>query len=106
MCDNINSCTVGKSSSSRKPPTAIEGGDTAAQISAAKYQWEEEVNTLKTFNTVEQALKNQIIMVFEPMYLDILNDDIVGFANTSARAMIDHLILSWQPHCVGPGAQL
>jgi hypothetical protein len=40
---------------------------------------------------VQQALKNQIISVFEPMYLDILNDNMVGYANISARDMLDHL---------------
>jgi hypothetical protein len=34
-------------------------------------------------------------MVFEPMYLEILNNDIVGFANTSAREMLEHLFLSY-----------
>jgi hypothetical protein len=53
------------------------------------------VKTFKTYNTVGQALKKQIIMVFEPMYLDILNDDMVGVAYTSARAMIDHVFLSY-----------
>jgi hypothetical protein len=43
---------------------------------------------------VEQALNKQIITVFEPTYLEILNDDMVGFANTSSIAMIDHLFLS------------
>jgi hypothetical protein len=36
-------------------------------------------------------LKKQIISVFEPMYLDILNDNMVGYANISARGMLDHL---------------
>jgi hypothetical protein len=40
---------------------------------------------------VQQALKKQIISVFEPLYLDILNDNIVGYANISARDMLDHL---------------
>jgi hypothetical protein len=40
---------------------------------------------------VQQALKKQIISVFEPMYLDILNDKMVGYANISARDMSDHL---------------
>jgi hypothetical protein len=40
---------------------------------------------------VQQALKKQIISVFEPMYLDILNDKMVGYANISARDMLDHL---------------
>jgi hypothetical protein len=40
---------------------------------------------------VQQALKKQIISVFEPMYLGILNDNMVGYANISARDMVDHL---------------
>jgi hypothetical protein len=40
---------------------------------------------------VQQALKKPIDSVFEPMYLDILNDKMVGYANISARDMLDHL---------------
>jgi hypothetical protein len=40
---------------------------------------------------VQQALKKQIISVFEPMYLEILNDNMVGYANISAIDMVDHL---------------
>jgi hypothetical protein len=29
------------------------------------------------------------------MYLDVLNDDIVGFANITARAMLDHLFMAY-----------
>jgi hypothetical protein len=36
-------------------------------------------------------LKKQIISVFEPMYLEILNDNMVGYTNISARDMLDHL---------------
>jgi hypothetical protein len=63
----------------RRAPSNTDG--TAAQISAAHHVWEE----------VQQALKKQIISVFEPMYLDVLNDNTVGFANISARDMLDHL---------------
>jgi hypothetical protein len=68
---------------------------TAAQLSAARHVWEEAVLTFRTFNTVQQALKKQIITVFEPMYLDILNDDMVGFENISAREMLDHLFMTY-----------
>jgi hypothetical protein len=40
---------------------------------------------------VQQAFKKQIISVFEQMYLDILNDNMVGYAKISARDMLDHL---------------
>jgi hypothetical protein len=44
---------------------------------------------------VEKAQKKQIITVFEPMHLEILNNDMVGFANTSAREMLEHIFLSY-----------
>jgi hypothetical protein len=34
-------------------------------------------------------------MVVEPMFIEILNDDLVGFANTTSRDMLDHLFLSY-----------
>jgi hypothetical protein len=68
---------------------------TAAQISAARHVWEEDVHTYRTYTSVQQALKKQIISVFEPMYLDILNDNMVGFANISARDMLDHLFSTY-----------
>jgi hypothetical protein len=36
-------------------------------------------------------LKKQIIGVFEPMNLEILNDNMLGYANISARDMLNHL---------------
>jgi hypothetical protein len=56
---------------------------TAAQLSAARHVWEEAVQTYRTCTSVQQALKKQIISVFEPMYLEILNDNMVGYANIS-----------------------
>jgi hypothetical protein len=37
------------------------------------------------------CFEKQIISFFEPMYLDILNDNMAGYANISARDMLDHL---------------
>jgi hypothetical protein len=68
---------------------------TAAQISAARHIWDEEVRTYRAYTSIQQALKKQIITVFEPMYLDVLNDDMVGFANISPRAMLDHLFTTY-----------
>jgi hypothetical protein len=57
--------------------------------------WDEATIAFKTYNTVHSAIKKQIIAVFEPMYLEILNDDLVGFANTTAIDMLVHLFLSY-----------
>jgi hypothetical protein len=78
-----------------RAPAAIEGVGTAAQISAEKHHWEEATNNFKTYNKVQSALKKQIITVIEPMYIEILNDDLVGFANTTYRDMLDHLFISY-----------
>jgi hypothetical protein len=72
-----------------RAPATTDG--TAAQLSAARHMWEEDIQTYRTCTSVQQALKKQIISVFEPMYLDILNDNMVGYANISARGMLDHL---------------
>jgi hypothetical protein len=64
---------------------------TSSQISAARHIWEEDVKTYRTYTSVQQALKKQIISVFEPLYLDVLNDNMVGFANISARDMLDNI---------------
>jgi hypothetical protein len=73
-----------------RAPANTDG--TAAQISSARHIWEEDVQTYRTYTSVQQALKKQIISVFEPMYLDVLNDYMVGFANMSAWDMLDHLL--------------
>jgi hypothetical protein len=44
---------------------------------------------------VQRALKKQMITVIEPMYIEILNDDLVGFANTTSRDMLYHLFISY-----------
>jgi hypothetical protein len=72
-----------------REPATTDG--TAAQLSAARHVWEEDVQTYRTCTSVQQALKKQIIGVFEPMYLEILNENMVGYANISARDMLDHL---------------
>jgi hypothetical protein len=72
-----------------RAPATTDG--TAAQVSAARHVWEGDVQTYRTYTSVQQALKKQIISVFEPMYLEILNENMVGYTNISARDMLDHL---------------
>jgi hypothetical protein len=73
----------------RRAPATTDG--TAAQLCAACHVWEEDVQTYRTCTSVQQALNQQIIGVFESMYLEILHDNMVGYAIISARDMLDHL---------------
>jgi hypothetical protein len=72
-----------------RAPANTDG--TAAQISAARHILEEDVQTYRTYTSAQQALKKQIISVCEPMFLYILNDNMVGYSKVSARDMLDHL---------------
>jgi hypothetical protein len=45
-----------------RAPVATDG--TAAQLSAARHVWEEDVQTYQTCTSIQQALKKQIIGVF------------------------------------------
>jgi hypothetical protein len=76
-----------------RPPANTDG--TAAQISVARHVWEEDIKTYRTYTSVQHALKKKIISVFEPMCLDVLNDNMVGFANISAREMLYHLFSTY-----------
>jgi 3-dehydroquinate dehydratase len=76
-------------------PAAIEGGGTATQISAEKHSWEDASTEFKNYNTVQSAMKKQIITVIEPMYIGILNNDFVGFAHTMSIEILDHIFLSY-----------
>jgi hypothetical protein len=48
-----------------RSPATTDG--TAAQLSATRHVWEKDVKTYRTCTYVQQALKKQIIGVFEPM---------------------------------------
>jgi hypothetical protein len=77
-----------------RAPSVIESG-TAAQLTATRHTWEEAVLTFRTYNSVQPALKKKIITVFETVYLDILNKDMVGFDNINAREMLEHLFITY-----------
>jgi hypothetical protein len=55
-----NLCTTPQTSG--RAPANTDGA--AAQISAARHIWEEDVQTYQTCTSVQQALKKQIISVF------------------------------------------
>jgi hypothetical protein len=75
-------------------PNEIDGG-TSAVLLAERHHWEEAVIIFRTWTAVEQELKKISSRAFEPTYLEIINNDMVGFANTTVKDMIDHLFLSY-----------
>jgi hypothetical protein len=91
IAPNIESCPTLWTKPDAPGRASANTDGTAAQISAASHNWEEYVRTYQTYTSVQHALKKQIISVFEHMHLDILNDNMVGYAIILARYMLDHL---------------
>jgi hypothetical protein len=81
--------TLGNTTLPGRAPATTDGA--ATQISAAHHIWEEDDQTYRTCTSVQQALKKQIISIFKPMYLEILNFSMVDYSNISARDMLYHL---------------
>jgi hypothetical protein len=52
-------------------------------------------NRLQNVQRSTKRTQKQIITVIEPIYIEILNDDLVGFASTASRDMLDRLFLSY-----------
>jgi hypothetical protein len=71
-------------------PTLWKTPQAAGRAPATTYGTTAQIST-----SVQQAMKKQIISVFEPMYLEILNDNMVGYCNISARDMLDHLFKTY-----------
>jgi hypothetical protein len=72
VCNSSNGCNIGPNQR-RSPPVG------------------EDAQTYRTCTSVQQALKKHIISVFQPIYLDSLNENMLGYANISARGMMYHL---------------
>ena len=50
----------------------------------------------RKYAAAEGALKNQIVMAVEPVFLFPLMDQLIGFRQVSALAMIQHLLSSYR----------
>jgi hypothetical protein len=70
-----------------KPQMPLAGTSNSGWNSGSNY---------RTRTSVQQALKKKIISVFEPKYLYILNDNMVGYTNISARGMLDQLFENYR----------
>jgi hypothetical protein len=57
-----------------------------AKISTTRHTWDEAVHTYRTYTYVQQALRK---------YLEVLNNDMFGFANIAAREILDHLFMTY-----------
>jgi hypothetical protein len=68
------------------PPTA-----TQVAIRALERQHEESLRMWRTHNTVQDAIKAQIVQAINPIWIETLNNRYTGYAGVTIRDLLNHL---------------
>jgi hypothetical protein len=66
-------------------------GATGHQITETNRQYAAELKEFRVFTSVEANLKKEIIQAVPDTYINELNDDILGYANTTTLSLLAHL---------------
>jgi hypothetical protein len=64
---------------------------TGAQISATNRAYDQSMTDFNTCQTVKESVKQQILNAVDNIYLQDLEDDVFGYANTTIIQFLQHL---------------
>jgi hypothetical protein len=68
---------------------------TAAQITEANQQFDASRTEFQTFTVTQGLLKRQVLAAVHSMYIDELNDEMIGFASVTCLEILQHLRLHY-----------
>jgi hypothetical protein len=74
------------------PSAAVVAGMKAAVIAETTRLHQEATQVYRTYHNVDQAIKKLIIEPFDDAYLNVLSDEIVGYANCTSLQLLTHLL--------------
>jgi hypothetical protein len=74
------------------PSSAVVAGMIAAVIAETTRIHKEATQVYRTYHNVDQAIKKLIIESFDDAYLNVLSDEIVGYANCTSLQLLTHLL--------------
>jgi hypothetical protein len=74
------------------PSAAVVVGMTAAVIAETTRLHREATQVYHTYHNVDQAIKKLIIESLDDAYLNVLSDEIVGYANCTSLQLLTHLL--------------
>jgi hypothetical protein len=74
------------------PSAAVVAGMTAAVIAKITQLHREATQVYRTYHNVDHAIKKLIIESFNDTYLDVLLDEIVGYANCTSLQLLTHIL--------------
>jgi hypothetical protein len=67
---------------------------TAAQITAANHSYDHAMDEFKTYATITEKLKQQVLSAIDPIYYQDLEGGTFGYADVRISAIITHLTTS------------
>ena len=73
------------------PPAVNPAGMTGPQIANANRIYEEQKAEFHSYVNLQNALKKQLIAAVDPLFLQTIRQQYVGFANRTIREMLTHL---------------
>ena len=73
------------------PNPEIPAGATQFQIQAATSLYNQSTNDFKQYNATDRALKQQLMGAVDDMFVNILSDIHVGYANVTTLQLLTHL---------------
>jgi hypothetical protein len=68
---------------------------TVAQITAANRSYDHAIDEFKTYVTITEKLKQQVLSPFNPIYYQDLEDGTFGYADVRIPAIITHLTTTY-----------
>jgi hypothetical protein len=74
------------------PSAPVVAGMTAAVIAETTRLHGEATQVYRTYNNVDQAIKNLLIEAFNDEYRNALSDEIFGYANCTSLQILTHLL--------------
>jgi hypothetical protein len=74
------------------PSAAGVAGITEAVIAETTRLHKEATQVYRTYHNVDQAIKKLIIEAFDDAYLNVLSDEIMGYANCTSLQLLTHIL--------------
>jgi hypothetical protein len=75
-----------------EPSAAAVAGMLSAAITETTQLHRDATQVYRTYHNVDQAIKKLIIKSFDNAYLNVLSDNIVGYANCRSLQLLTHLL--------------
>jgi hypothetical protein len=64
---------------------------TSAQITATNRQYDQELSDFDTYSTVTETIRKQILEAIDPIFYNVLEDNIFGYADVTILELLTHI---------------